>query len=303
VTPLPSKPVAIKRFSIGTRAVPGDIAAAGGAAFVYDYRRGKLTVVDGTSGYVIRRLPAGAKPESIATDDADVDHRGWMVDFAGYLREFDTDTGRLVGHRIKVQRDPAYAVDTGKEVVVLSRRKNGASLLRVDPRTRKVIGKPKEVGGAITDLANDGYELDVLSTFPPEIRGYGPDLKKRTEFPIAVKTTQNVLVAVVGEMVIHSGVAWIIAATGDLVRVNVLTGVPAGPQLKVGREPRDIAISDDSVWVPSEKDGTVTRIDIKTGRPVGRPIKVPDINGEIAVDPVSDDVWLSGARDIVRLTP
>jgi DNA-binding beta-propeller fold protein YncE len=260
-------------------------------------------VVDSTSGYVIRRLPAGKKPESIATDDADIEHRGWMVDFSGYLQEFNTDTGRLVGHRIKVQRDPAYAVDTGKDVVVLSRRQNGASLLRVNPKTRKPIGKPKEVAGAITDLAADGYEPQVLSAFPPEIRGYGPDLKKRTEYPIAVKTNKNVLVAVVGEMIIKSGVAWVIASTGDLVRVNLLTGTPVGRQLKVGREPRDIAVSDDSVWVPSEKDGTVTRIDLKTGRPVGRPIKVQDINGEIAVDPVNDDVWLSGARDIVRLTP
>jgi hypothetical protein len=39
----------------------------------------------------------------------------------------------------------------------------------------------------------------------------------------------------------------------------------------------------------------------KTARVVGKPIPVPNINGEVAVDPISDDVWLSGGRDFVRV--
>jgi len=47
-----------------------------------------------------------------------------------------------------------------------------------------------------------------------------------------------------------------------------------GDPIKVGGRPLDIATGKDAVWVTSFTDGTVTRLDPRSGAAQGTPIKV-----------------------------
>lgn len=49
------------------------------------------------------------------------------------------------------------------------------------------------------------------------------------------------------------------------------------------------------------KAGTVTRIDERSGRILGSPIRVGDVQGEIAA--FGGKAYVAGARDLVRITP
>jgi DNA-binding beta-propeller fold protein YncE len=73
---------------------------------------------------------------------------------------------------------------------------------------------------------------------------------------------------------VFSGVA-IILATLALAAALLLLG-DEGPEVSspiaVGRPPLRIAASAQAVWVTSERDGTITRLDPETGKPLTRPL-------------------------------
>jgi streptogramin lyase len=62
----------------------------------------------------------------------------------------------------------------------------------------------------------------------------------------------------------------------------------------VGGRPLDIAAGDDGVWVTSFTDGTVTRLDLRTGAVQGEPIKVGRQPRGVAVGEGS--VWVRERR-------
>jgi DNA-binding beta-propeller fold protein YncE len=64
---------------------------------------------------------------------------------------------------------------------------------------------------------------------------------------------------------------------------------------------RDIAVADGVVWVPNVGQGTVSRIDARTGRLIGTPIKVGEIEGDVVAK--GGRAWITGARDLIRITP
>ena len=53
--------------------------------------------------------------------------------------------------------------------------------------------------------------------------------------------------------------------------------------VRVGDNPRDLAISDGSVWVANAADDTLTRIDAASAKPVGGTTKVGDDPTGVAV--------------------
>ena len=173
------------------------------------------------------------------------------------------------------------------------------TLLRIDPATRHVLGAPRRVAGTATDLAGDD-DLFVLLALPPaiarltntgaQVEGGWLNLGARADDDIP------------SEMAIAGTTAWIACTCGRVLRYDTVGNRQVGAPIRVGREPLDIAVSGGTVWVPSMKDRTLTRIDAATGRRVGRPIAVGDINGDVATPPVEGPVWLSGQRDLVRVS-
>jgi DNA-binding beta-propeller fold protein YncE/predicted Ser/Thr protein kinase len=104
---------------------------------------------------------------------------------------------------------------------------------------------------------------------------------------------------------VFSGVA-IILATLALAAALLLLG-DEGPEVSapiaVGRPPLRIAAGAQAVWVTSERDGTITRLDPATGKPLGRPLH-PGI-GVSGVAIGGRWVWATNSRRgrLLRLDP
>ncbi len=302
---LPTAAVHVERFSLGRNVAPGRLAAVDDAVYVVDRHSESILVVDPASGLVERRLHAGRGRQTIVADQALAHHRAWVLaqgtgNGSPTLREIDTRTSRLEGRPIDVQPDARFVADTGREVAVLSLSDTAPmTLLRIDPVTRHVLGAPRRVAGTATDLTGDD-DLFVLLALPPaiarltnigaQVEGGRLNLGPRADDDVP------------SEMAIAGTTAWIACTCGRVLRYDTVGNRQVGAPIRVGREPLDIAVSGGTVWVPSMKDRTLTRIDAATGRRVGRPIAVGDINGDVATPPVEGPVWLSGQRDLVRVS-
>jgi serine/threonine-protein kinase len=80
-------------------------------------------------------------------------------------------------------------------------------------------------------------------------------------------------------------------------------GVSVSAPVPVGEPPLRIAAADEAIWVTSERDGTLTRLDPESGEPVGEPLQLgPGISG-VAVG--AGSVWVAdpGAGEVLRVDP
>jgi len=80
-------------------------------------------------------------------------------------------------------------------------------------------------------------------------------------------------------------------------------GIDVSAPIAVGAAPLRIAASTEAIWVTSEPDGTLTRLDPESGEPVGAPLRLgPGISG-VAVG--AGSVWVSdpGRGEVVRIDP
>ncbi len=76
----------------------------------------------------------------------------------------------------------------------------------------------------------------------------------------------------------------------------------AATPVAVGRGPSAVAVSGGVVWVANTLDGTITRLDARTGRPLGRAVAIGP--GPLAVAGDGRSVWVAlGDGSIVRVDP
>ncbi|MGH2762248.1 MAG: YncE family protein, partial [Thermoleophilaceae bacterium] len=294
----------ISRVRLGRRSAPGAVAADTSGAYVVNTLTGQIVKVDGASMQVAGRIAAGREPRNLARDPfAD---RLWVAARADKrIVRIDTRAGERTG-RAFVQGEPNFvAVPPGESLVVLSQRRDGSSLLRVNKETLRDAGRPLEIGGAASDLVAGVPGVAALSAFPPAIRQFSADLEEVGE-PIVIPT--KAIGVVPNEMVIDDAerVAWVTLAgeernQGSVVRVDLQTGRLAGDPIDVGAFPNGIAMAEGVLWVADSEDGTVTRIDQETGRLLGEPVDVGENVGAIAVS--GGTAWVSGGRELIRVKP
>ncbi len=297
----------VEHISLGRRAVPGNIAADATGAYVLDRSARAVVRVGKISGQIEGRVKVGRAPADIAVDP--LDRRLWVVNRGDQtVSEIDTGGGR-VGRPFRVQREPAYLAVLPDEVVILSQRRDGASLLRVDKKTHRRIGRTVENHGYATDLAAGGAGVLATTAFPPIVDRYSAQLEHVAGF----KLNQD---GVPAELAIDGQVAWVVFSVsalfpsklpvgtvlpGVVLRIDISTGKRIGKPIKVGRAPTGIALDQGVVWVPSTKDESVTRIDERSGRVIGKPIKVGPTNGAVAAS--GGVAWVGGAKDVIKITP
>lgn len=80
-------------------------------------------------------------------------------------------------------------------------------------------------------------------------------------------------------------------------------GVGVSTPIAVGSPPLRIAAAPDGIWVTSERDGTLTRLDPESGEPVGKPIPLePGVSG-VAVG--AGSVWVTDPPrgEVLRVDP
>ena len=96
--------------------------------------------------------------------------------------------------------------------------------MRIDPRTRKVVGKPIAVRGAVP--------LDLVAGAGVWVTDSGGALGRSA------------------------------GAHGGVTRVDPATGAVAGPALRTGDRPAAVALGEGGVWVVNEGSGTLTPITV-----------------------------------------
>jgi DNA-binding beta-propeller fold protein YncE len=105
-------------------------------------------------------------------------------------------------------------------------------------------------------------------------------------------------------------VAWIGAAVAVVVGMLVLVlslfgggGIDVSKPIAVGGAPLRIAAADEAIWVTSEPDGTLTRLDPESGEPVGGPIRLGAGISGVAVG--AGSVWVSDPPrgELLRIDP
>jgi streptogramin lyase/predicted Ser/Thr protein kinase len=100
-----------------------------------------------------------------------------------------------------------------------------------------------------------------------------------------------------------AGVALLVAAAVLAVTLLGGDGVSVSSAIEVGRPPLRIAASDEAIWVTSERDGTLTRLDPESGEKVGDPLRVaPGIAG-VAVG--GGSVWVTDppSGEVLEVSP
>ena len=104
---------------------------------------------------------------------------------------------------------------------------------------------------------------------------------------------------------ILGGVAIILATLGLAAALLLLgdEGPEVSPPIAIGRPPLRIAASAQAVWVTSERDGTITRLDPETGKPLARPLHPGFGVAGIAIG--GKWVWVTNALrgKLLRLDP
>jgi hypothetical protein len=193
-------------------------------------------------------------------------------------------------------RPDLLAVLGGRVVV---EQKNPAALIRVDARSRKVVGGSVLPGGAAAALVTaDGSILTTL-VFPVRLAQFNTNLERTAEHSLPI--------AVLGGMALDSsGYLWMADYdAGRVLRVDPATGATAGKPIAVGQEPASLGVAGSYVWVVNAGDRTVTMINEQASQVRGVTVPIRGDVGPIAGSP-DDSVgraWMPSNTVLLSLTP
>ncbi|WP_320670796.1 protein kinase domain-containing protein [Patulibacter defluvii] len=284
----------IERIALGERAFPNGVAARSGQAYVIDGRNRRLLLIDDATRQVSQRLKLPSAPITVLHDD--YRDRLWIATADRRLLAYDTGTGKRV-LTLRVGFPAQYLAVRPDAVTAMSaQQRGGASLATFSATSGRRLATAR---GPVrpNDLVEVATGVLALGSIPPTVVRFDDRLRRRGDAPVKDAGL------VVPEMAVDGrGRAWITSfAEGTVVRVDGLSGKPAGRPVRVGRDPSGVAIDGDGiVWVVNQRDRTLTRIDAKSGRVLGRPVPVGGpTKGLIVAE--GDVVWLLSARELLRI--
>jgi len=222
----------------------------------------------------------------------------------GQLVELDWQTGAVLG-RIGLT-GPVGPVAYGDNSLWLTlsgdRPSDGATLLRIDPPTRAIVGQPirisdrRSIGLAFADGAiwATAHEDGMLVRIDPATSAVAK--VKVGNLPVGVAFA--------------AGHLWVAnRGDGTVDEVDPGTMQTVGAPIHVGTNPTWITAFAGSLWVANQDDGTVSRIDASSGQVVGPPIRVASpVAGNAAAHQLTDDgtsVWVASitAETVSRIDP
>jgi YVTN family beta-propeller protein len=120
--------------------------------------------------------------------------------------------------------------------------------------------------------------------------------QRKGSFGIGSLRGRRLAYAGAGAVLIAAIVALVLVFTGD-------DGVSVSAPIEIGAPPLRIAAGSEAIWVTSEKDGTLTRLDPDSGEPIGEPIDLSAGISGVAVGEGS--VWVSDPlnSEVLRIDP
>jgi YVTN family beta-propeller protein len=185
----------------------------------------------------------------------------------------DARTGRPIGSPIKVPYPPgsvAY-VDGSIWAGLIPGNEQPDQLVRIDPRTRQITANVSYPYG-IMSITSSPSAIWIAARRRARIQRVDPDSGAPVK-SIRVGNNRS-------EDVVYSrGALWVATPDDDAV-YKVDTGDASVVPISVGKHPRQLAVTRDTVYVTNYNSSDLTVIDAKTSRVRGTPL-------QLAVNPFS----------------
>jgi streptogramin lyase len=250
--------------------VPGgsEVAAGLGAVWVLQRQARTVTRFDPATNASAPVVAVGAEAAAIAVGEGGV----WVADQAGdSVTRLDPITG-AVQAVIPVGEDPGQVVTGAGAVWVVN--SSARSVSRISPATNTVV--------ATIALDPDRSGQDLAGSIAVGAGAVWVDGGDREDPLRRIDPATNRVTGRFSPFAVTSGpVALAADATtlwssqdGVLLRISPTPRVPPGRLVRVGGEPRSLAVGRAGVWLVDRRSGALRRLSRSTGRPVGRPIRI-----------------------------
>jgi YVTN family beta-propeller protein len=251
------------------------------------------TVHIGSSGP--RAIAADAGTLWVLTREQPIDPAApWSGTRAALLR-LDPNAGTL-RMRMTIDGDMRGVAATDDAVWVAAGRSNKGVVLRIDPKTKRVIAQI-HTGTWPAALAADAKGVWVVNTAPFFKRGTLVRIRTATNRaegrPVPLGRAPSAVA-------LGAGAVWVADAIEGTVRRIDIARRRTVATIRVGRQPYALTFAAGSVWITNSDDGTLARIDPSTNKVVAR-IRVARNAYGIAAG--SRSLWVAslGAGTISRL--
>jgi YVTN family beta-propeller protein len=178
-------------------------------------------------------------------------------------------------------------------------------VVRIDPRTNAVVGKPLRVPADAAAIAVAQGALWVTRVADGDLGAPGNDAVARID-PATGRTLATITVGRAPlDVAATPGTVWVTnaGAGGDSVaRIDPRTNRPAGRPVHTGASPQSLAVGGGSLWVANHDAGTVTRIELASGKVVAD-IPVPSEPHRVAYG--AGAAWVGNWHDnsVSRIDP
>lgn len=259
----------VASVSLGSR--PVTIAAADGDVWVGDARDGTVTRIDPVTRKVVKTIGIGAPAVDIAADAGGV----WVATggFGTVVRidlELDAVADRIeLGNPSDPVVPAASSVAVGAEGVWV-----GAfdGLVRIDPRSGEISDRVDLGRTPALQIAVGGGAVWSTIISSRAIRVEASSAERTAEFYAG---------GFVFPLAVDESAVWLGGEAGQLWKVDPVTGAQLLTS-RVGPFPSGIALGSDAVWVAVSDEGTLVRVDPRTGDIQSR-IAMEGVPGELVV--------------------
>jgi len=210
------------------------------------------------------------------------------------LVHVDARTGEVLGPPVSLPSQGS-AVAAGEDAVYVALSQAGVApgdrILELDKRTgetRRTI----DVRDRVRRLELAGGHLWVLSSDPAVLVGIDLDSGNRRRVDLDASTAVDLAVG--------AGYLWVTTSGDQIARIGLRGGRAA--TFPTGRGPAGVVVREGTVWVANRTASTLTRIDVRTGRPSSREIRVPLNPYDLAS--YGDAIWVTALTEgeIARVT-
>jgi hypothetical protein len=276
-TPAPTAgsipPKIAKEITIGWR--PNVVRVAGDNVFVGSFRSDRLRLVSAKTG----KPRAYAPRIGLGINDAAINGNSIWLAIARdqQLVRLDTRNGRPIGSPIKMPY-PVRAIAATRDAVWAALAPGGGQpdqLVKVDPKTGQTLVTHDYPYG-IMSLTTSPTAVWVAARLRARIQRADPKTGAPVkEIQVGRSRTEDI--------VYRRGALWLAVPDDDTV-YKIPTASGDRIPISVGASPRQLAVTDDTVYVTGYDSSDLTEIDAKSSRKVGEPLALSVNPFSLAVD-------------------
>jgi DNA-binding beta-propeller fold protein YncE len=179
------------------------------------------------------------------------------------------------------------------------------TVVRIDPATNAVVGKPLRVPADAEAIAVAHGALWVATVAPGDLATAGKDRVTRIDLASG-RTVATIMVRRAPlDLAAALGAVWVPNAGGggdSVTRIDPRTNRLAGRPVRTGASPQSLAVGGGSLWVANHDAETVTRIELASGK-VLADIPVPSEPHRVAYG--AGAAWVGNWHDnsVSRIDP